>query len=152
MLISSKNRLLHMQITADSMGVYTKVFSLSLYQNFDVIRQWSVQWCLMAGPACLVSDYRFVIFGTLKDNSLQINSLASINCFSNRNGWRQCFINIIKMVYKTRVFLFACLLCFVLFCFVLFCFVFFFCQKAQISCSLSCTILFKFHGMLYKMY
>ena len=53
MLISSKNRLLHMQITADSMGVYTKVFSLSLYQNFDVIRQWSVQWCLMAGPACL---------------------------------------------------------------------------------------------------
>ena len=54
MLISSKNRLLHMQITADSMGVYTKVFSLSLYQNFDVIRQWSVQWCLMAGPACLI--------------------------------------------------------------------------------------------------
>ena len=53
MLISSKNRLLHMQITADSMGVYTKVFSLSLYQNFDVIRQWSVQWCLMAGPSCL---------------------------------------------------------------------------------------------------
>ena len=42
-----------MQITADSMGVYTKVFSLSLYQNFDVIRQWSVQWCLMAGPSCL---------------------------------------------------------------------------------------------------
>ena len=42
-----------MQITADSMGVYTKVFSLSLYQHFDVIRQWSVQWCLMAGPACL---------------------------------------------------------------------------------------------------
>ena len=53
MLISSKNRLLHMQITADSMGVYTKVFSLSLYQNFDVIRQWSVQWCLTAGPAFL---------------------------------------------------------------------------------------------------
>ena len=43
-----------MQITADSMGVYTKVFSLSLYQNFDVIRQWSVQWCLMTGPACLL--------------------------------------------------------------------------------------------------
>ena len=42
-----------MQITADSIGVYTKVFSLKLYQNFDVIRQWSVQWCLMAGPACL---------------------------------------------------------------------------------------------------
>ena len=42
-----------MQITADSMGVYTKVFSLSPYQNFDVIRQWSVQWCLMARPACL---------------------------------------------------------------------------------------------------
>ena len=42
-----------MQITADSMGVYTKVFSLSLYQNFDVIRQWSVQWCLTAGPAFL---------------------------------------------------------------------------------------------------
>ena len=53
MLISSKNRLLHMQITADSIGVYTKVFSLSPYQNFDVIRQWSVQWCLMAGPSCL---------------------------------------------------------------------------------------------------
>ena len=43
-----------MQITADSMGVYTKVFSLSLYQNFDVIRQWSVQWCLTAGPAFLI--------------------------------------------------------------------------------------------------
>ena len=42
-----------MQSTADSMGAYTKVFSLSLYQNFDVIRQWSVQWSLMAGPACL---------------------------------------------------------------------------------------------------
>ena len=53
MLISSKNRLPHMQITADSIGVYTKVFSLSPYQNFDVIRQWSVQWCLMAGPSCL---------------------------------------------------------------------------------------------------
>ena len=46
-----------MQITADSMGVYTKVFSLSLYQNFDVIRQWSVQWCLTAGPAFLYSFY-----------------------------------------------------------------------------------------------
>ena len=45
-----------MQITADSMGVYTKVFYLSLYQNFDVIRQWSVQWCLMAGPAYLIID------------------------------------------------------------------------------------------------
>ena len=45
-----------MQITADSIGVYTKVFSLSPYQNFDVIRQWSVQWCLtcMAGPSCLL--------------------------------------------------------------------------------------------------
>ena len=53
MIISSKNKFLHMQITADSMGVYTYVFSLSLYQNFDVIRQWSVQWCLMAGPAWL---------------------------------------------------------------------------------------------------
>ena len=42
-----------MQITADSMWVYTKVFSLSLCQNFDVIRQWSVQWCLTAGPAFL---------------------------------------------------------------------------------------------------
>ena len=52
--ISSKNRFLHMQITAESMGVYTKVFSLSLYQSFDVIRQWSVQWCLMARPACLL--------------------------------------------------------------------------------------------------
>ena len=50
----SKNRLLHMQITADSIGVYTKVFSLSPYQNFDVIRQWSVQWCLIAGPSCLI--------------------------------------------------------------------------------------------------
>ena len=28
-VISSKNRLLHMQITADSIGVYTKVFSLT---------------------------------------------------------------------------------------------------------------------------
>ena len=45
-----------MQITADSIGVYTKVFSLSPYQNFDVIRQWSVQWCLMSGPSCLL-DY-----------------------------------------------------------------------------------------------
>ena len=43
-----------MQITADSIGVYTKVFSLSPYQNFDVIRQWSVQWCLMSGPSCLL--------------------------------------------------------------------------------------------------
>ena len=42
-----------MQITADSIGVYTKVFSLSPYQNVDVIRQWSVQWCLMSGPSCL---------------------------------------------------------------------------------------------------
>ena len=50
-----------MQITADSMGVYTKVFSLSLYQNFDVIRQWSVQWCLMAGPACL-SENVFLVY------------------------------------------------------------------------------------------
>ena len=41
-----------MQITADSMGVYTKVFSLSR-TKISVIRQWSVQWCLMAGPACL---------------------------------------------------------------------------------------------------
>ena len=57
MLISSKNRLLHMQITADSIGVYTKVFSLSPYQNFDVIRQWSVQWCLMSGPSCLYRMY-----------------------------------------------------------------------------------------------
>ena len=43
-----------MQITADSIGVYTKVFSLSPYQNFDVIRQWSVQGCLMSGPSCLL--------------------------------------------------------------------------------------------------
>ena len=68
MLISSKNRLLHMQITADSNGVYTKVFSLSPYQNFDVIRQWSVQWCLMSGPSCLIvlglkTGYRSDIFG-----------------------------------------------------------------------------------------
>ena len=54
MLISSKNRLLHMQVTADSIGVYSKVFSLSPYQNFDVIRQWSVQWCLMSGPSCVL--------------------------------------------------------------------------------------------------
>ena len=47
-----------MQITADSIGVYTKVFSLSPYQNFDVIRQWSVQWCLMAGPSCLITQSR----------------------------------------------------------------------------------------------
>ena len=45
-----------MQITADSIGVYTKVFSLSPYQNFDVIRQWSVQWCLMSGPSCLYGE------------------------------------------------------------------------------------------------
>ena len=45
-----------MQITADSIGVYTKVFSLSPYQNFDVIRQWSVQWCLMAGPSFLLNE------------------------------------------------------------------------------------------------
>ena len=59
LLISSKNRLLHMQITADSMGVYTKVFSLGLCPNFDVIRQWSVQWCLVACPACLQLLYDF---------------------------------------------------------------------------------------------
>ena len=47
-----------MQITADSIGVYTKVFSLSPYQNFDVIRQWSVQWCLMSGPSCLDASVR----------------------------------------------------------------------------------------------
>ena len=46
-----------MQITADSIGVYTKVFSLSPYQNFDVIRQWSVQKCLMAGPSCLYGKH-----------------------------------------------------------------------------------------------
>ena len=59
MLISSKNKLLHMQITADSIGVYTKVFSLSPYQNFDVIRQWSVQWCLMSGPSCLEGPRKY---------------------------------------------------------------------------------------------
>ena len=50
-----------MQITADSIGVYTKVFSLSPYQNFDVIWQWSVQWCLMSGPSCV---YMYVLRGS----------------------------------------------------------------------------------------
>ena len=52
-----------MQITADSIGVYTKVFSLSPYQNFDVIRQWSVQWCLMSGPSCLYTSAGATHFG-----------------------------------------------------------------------------------------
>ena len=40
-------------------------------------------------------DTRTVIFGTLKDGSLQINNLASNNHFSYRNlfkKWRQRFV------------------------------------------------------------
>ena len=51
-----------MQITADSIGVYAKVFSLSPYQNVDVIRQWSVQWCLMSGPSCLLLKNAMITF------------------------------------------------------------------------------------------
>ena len=55
-----------MQITADSIGVYTKVFSLSPYQNFDVIRQWSVQWCLMSGPSCLYVKMSYMETSSIK--------------------------------------------------------------------------------------
>ena len=96
MLISSKNRFLHMQITADVIGVYTKVFCLSPYQNFDVIRQWSVQWCLMAGPSYLLgkvltakviaTSLLFPLLICCKNNKKNKSSLCSQTYSWNKGG------------------------------------------------------------------
>ena len=64
-----------------------------------------------------------VIFGTLKDGTLQINSLASNNNFSYRNVFQNGVNALSKWFLKT----------------------WFFVKKLNISCSLDHTILFKFH-------
>ena len=56
-----------------------------------------------------------VIFGTLKDGSLEINSLALNHCFSYRNVWQNGVKAFSKMVLKNSVF----------------------CQKVKILCSLA---------------
>ena len=66
-----------MHITADSIGIYTKVFSLSPHQNFDVIRQWSVQWCLMSGPSCLMHCKQERI--TVTEKQRYLTSTASLD-------------------------------------------------------------------------
>ena len=45
-----------------------------------------------------------VIFGTLKDGSLEINSLALSNCFSHRKVFQNGVNPLSKMVLKTPVF------------------------------------------------
>ena len=45
-----------------------------------------------------------MIFGTFKDGSLQINSLALNNCLSYRNVFQNGVNTLSKMVLKTRVF------------------------------------------------
>ena len=77
-------------------------------------------------------------FGTLKDGSLEINSLALNNCFSYRNVFQNGVSALSKIVL-----IFVCLFV---------CFVLFF-QKAQNLCSLAQTILFQFHySMWYKIF
>ena len=70
------------------------------------------------------------IFGILKDGGLQINSLALNNRFSNRNVFQNGVNALSKMVLKTP----------------------FFRQKAQISCSLDHTVLFKFHQHVVQIF
>ena len=43
------------------------------------------------------------MFGTLKDGSLEINSLALKNCFSHRKIFQNGVNRLSKMVLKTRV-------------------------------------------------
>ena len=55
-----------------------------------------------------VLDYN-LIFGTLKDGFLEINSLALNNCFSYRNVFQNGVNTLSKMVLKTRfLFCFVC--------------------------------------------
>ena len=52
-----------------------------------------------------VSNYlTTVIFGTLKDGSIQINSLGSNNCFSYRNAFQNGGNALSKMVLKNSDF------------------------------------------------
>ena len=62
-----------------------------------------------------------VMFGTLKDGSLEINPLALNNCLSYRNVFQNGVNALSKMVWKSR----------------------FFVKKLKISCSLDLAILFK---------
>ena len=63
------------------------------------------------------------MFGTLKDGSLEINSLALNHCFSHINAFQNGVNALSKMGLKAR----------------------FFVKKLKISCSLDHSILFKFH-------
>ena len=66
-----------------------------------------------------------VMFGTLEDGSLEINPLASNNCFSYRNVFQNGFNALSKMVLKSLIFEGV--------------------KKLKISRSLDHTILIKFH-------
>ena len=55
-----------------------------------------------------------LIFETLKDGSLEINSLALNNCFSYKNVFQNGVNALLKVILKTRFF-----------------FLFFLCQEAQ---------------------
>ena len=108
------------------------------------------------GLSCLVqlltwlTYWTTVIFGTLKDDSLQINSFALDNCFSYRNVFQNGVNALSTMVLKNPVFgfflfLFLFLFCFVLFCFALLCF---FC--CFLFCFCFCFVLFCFVLFLSK--
>ena len=83
--------------------------------------------CLLATVRTLKPGYTCriaVIFGTLEDCSLEINSLALNNCFSYRHVFQNGVNALSKMVFKKNSF---------------------FVKNLKISCSLDHTILFKFH-------
>ena len=92
-----------MQITADSNGVYTKVFSLSPYQNFDVIRQWSVQWCLMSGPSCLLLKLKEMItashklFIFLNSDVSQTNEMPVKHGYMHLKAFSAIFQTLLKL-------------------------------------------------------
>ena len=66
-----------------------------IFDNNRVCHVWCNFW---PGYTCRTT----VIFGTLKDGSLEINSLALNNCFSYRNVFKNSAKALSKMVLKTR--------------------------------------------------
>ena len=69
-----------------------------------------------------------LIFGTLKDSSLQINSWAPNNYFSYRNVFQNAITLYQKSFYKAFV------------------------KKLKISCCLNHTILFKFYKHVVQIF
>ena len=98
----------------------------TLFRHEGILRL--LPWVFVTNRVCHVwcnfwPNYMFrttVIFGTLKDGSLEINSFALNNCFGSRNVFQNGVNSLSKMVLKKLVFFFVCLFVCL-----------FFCQKAQ---------------------